>query len=125
MFCNAAQTRSGVAGISKCRTPIASQTALITQTIEPTVPASPTPLAPTGLTAVRTSRARNRIRHAIRAAEMERSRELGREILERELRRGGFSLPRLLEGGELEAVARAGLLVSDDDVKPNLSCPAL
>jgi GTP pyrophosphokinase len=42
------------------------------------------------------SRARNRIRHAIRAAEMERSRELGREILERELRRGGFSLPRLL-----------------------------
>lgn len=33
----------------------------MTQTIEPTVPASPTPLAPTGLTSVRTSRVWNRI----------------------------------------------------------------
>jgi GTP diphosphokinase / guanosine-3',5'-bis(diphosphate) 3'-diphosphatase len=53
-----------------------------------------------------TGRARSRIRHAIRAVEMRRSRELGREILERELRKVSLSLPRLLEAGELEAVAR-------------------
>jgi GTP pyrophosphokinase len=52
-------------------------------------------------------KARSRIRHAIRAAENERSRELGREILERELRRAGLSLARLLERGELETVARS------------------
>jgi GTP pyrophosphokinase len=48
------------------------------------------------------ARARGRIRHAIRLAENARSRELGREILERELRRAGLSLPRLLESGQLE-----------------------
>ncbi len=52
-------------------------------------------------------KARSKVRHAIRAAENERSRELGREILERELRRAGLSLARLLEAGELEAVAGA------------------
>jgi GTP pyrophosphokinase len=51
-------------------------------------------------------KARNRIRHAIRGAENERSRELGREILDRELRRAGLSLARLLERGELEEVAQ-------------------
>ncbi len=51
-------------------------------------------------------KARSRIRHAIRAAERARSRELGREILARELRRGGLSLPRLLEDGRLEGAAR-------------------
>jgi GTP pyrophosphokinase len=53
------------------------------------------------------SKARGKIRHAIRGAENERSRELGREILERELRRAGLSLPRLLERGEILEVARA------------------
>lgn len=52
-------------------------------------------------------KARSRIRHAIRAAEQQRSRELGREILERELRKARLSLARLLENGELEAVARS------------------
>ncbi len=51
-------------------------------------------------------RARSRIRHAIRASEKESSRELGREILERELRKAGFSLSRLLEGEKLAEVAR-------------------
>jgi GTP pyrophosphokinase len=51
-------------------------------------------------------RARSRIRHAIRASEKQRSRELGREILERELRRAGFSMNRMLERGEFEAIAR-------------------
>ena len=51
-------------------------------------------------------RARSRIRHATRVAENARSRELGRGILERELRRAGFSLPRLLESNGLDEAAR-------------------
>jgi GTP pyrophosphokinase len=51
-------------------------------------------------------RARSRIRHAIRAAETARSRELGGEILARELRKAGLSLPRLLESGELAELAK-------------------
>jgi GTP pyrophosphokinase len=54
----------------------------------------------------KTGRARSRIRHAIRGNERERSRELGREILERELRKAGLGLKRLLETGELEAAAK-------------------
>ena len=50
-------------------------------------------------------KARNRIRHAIRSVERERSRGLGREMLERELRKAGRSLARMLEAGELEAIA--------------------
>jgi GTP pyrophosphokinase len=52
-----------------------------------------------------TGKARSRIRQAIRAAETSRSRELGRDILERELRKAGMSLARLQEGGGLQAAA--------------------
>jgi GTP pyrophosphokinase len=62
------------------------------------------------------SRARNRIRHAIRAAENERSRELGHEILGRELRRAGLSLARLLEGEALAEVARSERRASVDEL---------
>ena len=62
------------------------------------------------------SRARNRIRHAIRGAEKERSRELGRDILDRELRKAGYSLARLRDAGTLEAVARAERRNSVDDL---------
>jgi len=48
-----------------------------------------------------TGKARSRIRHAIRSVEQERSRELGRELLERELRKSGMSLARQLEDGAL------------------------
>ena len=60
-------------------------------------------------------RARSRIRHAVRDAEKERSLDLGREILERELRRASLSLPKLIETGELAEAARAevGGTVSD------------
>jgi len=51
-------------------------------------------------------RARSRIRHSLRAAEKQRSRELGREILERELRRAGLSLNRLQEGDALAEIAK-------------------
>ena len=46
-------------------------------------------------------KAKTRIRHAVRVAENERSRELGRGILERELRKAGLSLARMVESGEL------------------------
>jgi GTP pyrophosphokinase len=45
-----------------------------------------------------TGKARSKIRHAIRAEEKARSRDLGRELLDREFRRAGLSLPRALEG---------------------------
>jgi GTP pyrophosphokinase len=62
------------------------------------------------------ARARSRIRQAIRARERERSRGLGRDVLERELRKAGFSLPRLLEGSDLEQVARLAAKGSVDDL---------
>jgi GTP pyrophosphokinase len=51
-------------------------------------------------------KARSRIRQAVRLAENARSREIGRGLLDRELRRAGLALPRLLEENALEEVAR-------------------
>jgi hypothetical protein len=51
----ARHTRSGVAGMSRCRTPrcaSASTTAFWTAGIEPIVPASPIPFAPSGFLGV-------------------------------------------------------------------------
>ena len=50
-------------------------------------------------------KAKSRIRHAVRMAENERSRELGRGILDRELRKQGISLGRVTEAGDLASVA--------------------
>jgi len=63
-----------------------------------------------------TGKARSRIRHAIRAEEKARSRELGREILEREFRKAGLSLPRALEGDGLADLARRHGRGSVDDL---------
>jgi GTP pyrophosphokinase len=63
-----------------------------------------------------TGKARSRIRHAIRATEKARSVELGRDILERELRKAGFSLKGVLESGALDKVARKGHRSSVDDL---------
>ena len=52
-------------------------------------------------------KARSKIRHSIRGAEQARSRELGRQILERELRRAGLNLTKLLGDGAIEEVARS------------------
>jgi GTP pyrophosphokinase len=52
-----------------------------------------------------TGKARSRIRNAIRATERARSIELGRDILDRELRKAHFSLKTLLANGELEKLA--------------------
>ena len=60
-FTERVQMRAGVAGISMCVMPSgasASQTALMVAASEPTVPASPTPFAPSEFTLVGTSRVR-------------------------------------------------------------------
>ncbi len=62
-----------------------------------------------------TGKARSKIRHAIRAEEKARSRDLGRELLDREFRKAGLSLPRALEGpGILELAQRHGRGSVDD-----------
>jgi GTP pyrophosphokinase len=55
------------------------------------------------------TKARSRIRHSIRQAERERSREIGRGILESELRRRGLVLGRLEKSGEIERLAASEL----------------
>jgi GTP pyrophosphokinase len=52
-----------------------------------------------------TGKARSRIRQAIRSADTARSRELGRDILERELRKVGISFARFQEQGGLQTAA--------------------
>jgi GTP pyrophosphokinase len=61
-------------------------------------------------------KARSRVRHAIRVAEQARSRELGRDILEKELRRVGLSLARLLEAGKVAELAGQEVSGSPDDL---------
>ncbi len=61
-------------------------------------------------------KARSRIRHAIREAENARSRELGRGLLERELRRAGLSLARLIESDGLVEPARKWARGNVDDL---------
>ncbi|MBS1104546.1 MAG: pyrophosphokinase [Deltaproteobacteria bacterium] len=61
-------------------------------------------------------KARSKLRHAIRVAEQARSRELGRDILEKELRRVGLSLARLLESGKLDELAGHEVSGSADDL---------
>ncbi len=56
---------------------------------------------------VRTGRAKAKIRAIVRAEERQRSEILGREILERELKRSGMSLQRLIKDGKLQEVAEA------------------
>ena len=64
---------------------------------------------------VKTSRAQARIRQYLRQAEHQRSVEIGKEIAEKELRRFGMSLAKLLKGGELEKAANAlGYRIADD-----------
>ena len=50
---------------------------------------------------VRTSKARNKIRQFVKAEQRERSLELGRELLDKELRKHGSTLGRVLSSGEI------------------------
>src|SRR5262249_237287 len=49
-----------------------------------------------------TSRAKAKIRHLLRTEQREKARGLGRELLERELRRWGVSLNKILKSGEID-----------------------
>jgi GTP pyrophosphokinase len=53
-----------------------------------------------------TGRARNRIRHVLKEAQVEHARKLGREILERDLHRRGKSYEKMLKSGELGRVCK-------------------
>ncbi len=59
------------------------------------------------LSFVRTGRAKTRIRTLVRYEERERSRELGREMLDREMKRHGMSLQKSIKSGKLGAVAES------------------
>jgi GTP pyrophosphokinase len=63
-----------------------------------------------------TGRARTRIRHAVRAVDKQRSQQLGRDILERELRKSSLSLARLLETDEVAGAAKKHGRKSVDDL---------
>lgn len=64
---------------------------------------------------VRTSRARNKIKHFLQTEEKKRSIELGRKLFEKEVRRFDLSLKALLEGEELQkAAAENGLQKVED-----------
>ncbi len=66
---------------------------------------------------IRTPKARNKIRQELKAAEREQSIALGKEILERELRKGGISLQKLLkEGEDLKKVAQEFSFVANEDL---------
>ena len=54
---------------------------------------------------VTSGKAKNRIRHFIRAASKDRSRQLGRDMLTRQFRRAGLSLARLEESGAIDELA--------------------
>jgi len=66
---------------------------------------------------VKTTRARHKIRQYLKAAEREQSLTLGKEFLDRELRKSGASLQKLLkDGDELRRVAQEFSFVGIDDL---------
>lgn len=66
---------------------------------------------------VHTPKARNKIRQELKAAEREQSIALGKELLERELRKSGISLQKLLkEGEDLKKVTQELSFVRNDDL---------
>ena len=65
---------------------------------------------------VKTSRARNRIRHYLRREEKERSLKLGREICERELKKYDVNLRGLLKSGHLRLLLKQLKCASLDDM---------
>ncbi len=63
-----------------------------------------------------TSRAKAKIRHLLREEQRERARTLGRELLERELRRWGVSLTKMLKTGDIDKAASALRAGKADDL---------
>jgi len=67
------------------------------------------------LTFVKTSRAQQRIRAFIKQQQREKSLQLGRELADKEFRRFGLNLNRMLKSGELKTVAEElGYRVEED-----------
>jgi GTP diphosphokinase / guanosine-3',5'-bis(diphosphate) 3'-diphosphatase len=67
------------------------------------------------LTFVKTSRAQQRIRGFIKQQQRETSQQLGRELLDKEFRRFGLNLNKLLKSGELKPIAaELGYRIEDD-----------
>lgn len=65
---------------------------------------------------VKTSRARAKILRFLKEQEREESVAFGKELCEREFKKTGLNLNRLLKSGELEKVAEAFSLVSSEDL---------
>ena len=64
---------------------------------------------------VRTSKARNKVRQFIKAEQRERSLDLGRELLDKEFRKQGSTLNRVISSSEIEkAVSDLGYKEVDD-----------
>jgi len=64
---------------------------------------------------VRTSKARNKIRQFVKTEQRERSLELGRELLDKELRKHSSTLNRIISSGEINAaVSELGYREADD-----------
>jgi len=63
-----------------------------------------------------TSSAKAKIRSYLRAAEREKSKLLGKELLERELRKYGFSFTKVQKSGDLDRAAEALKLQSAEEV---------
>ena len=72
------------------------------------------------LKTTKTSRARNKIHHYIRAEERERSREYGQELLDKEFKRYKLNLRKLIRTGELLRVAQACKFQSVHELMLNL-----
>ena len=53
-----------------------------------------------------TGRARSRIRHVLKAEQVDRARDLGRDLLQRELHKRGLAFDKLVKSGEIKAAAR-------------------
>ncbi len=64
---------------------------------------------------VKTSRARTKIRAVMRQLERDRSKEIGRELLDRELRRYGTSLQKETKNGALEKAVREKRFANIDE----------
>ena len=72
------------------------------------------------LSFVKTSKAKNRIRQWIKAEQREKSIELGKGLLEKDLRKHGFSLNRIVSGKTLKPTLEELGFVKLDDLLANL-----
>jgi len=68
------------------------------------------------LSFVRSGRARSKIRGFVRAEERARAKQVGRDVLERELKRYSMSLQKLLKDGRMQEVAQQSHHVSVDNL---------